>query len=133
MSVSTAIRAKLVATAAVTNEVSTRVFAQAVPEKVTTFPCVAYDVEDQKNVPHYGGATDLIQARGTIAVIGETYEQMEDAAEAVRDAVDGMNGTWDGHTVYGFWVESARDTTDRDASRGVTFHIRELRYLMWVK
>jgi len=110
----------------VTDLISTRLYPMVVPQDAE-LPAAAYQRISGPREHSHDGATGLARARMQFTVLGSTYENGKDIAEALRGSMDGFSGTMGTVTVDAVLLEN-----DVDAW-GTVFDKATVRqdYLFW--
>lgn len=106
-----ALYSRLQAVNGVTNLVSTRVYANAVPQNVT-YPCVSYQHIASPRDYAMGGQTGLVDARVQVNSWAESYSGVKAVAEQIRLALSGWSGTAKSVTVDVVWHYGDQDIYD---------------------
>lgn len=108
MSLELAIHAKLAATAAVTNLVSTRIYLVNLPQS-PSYPAVTIARVSGVREHNLSGPSGLARPRISISGWGTYYNAAKNVAEAIRQTLDGFSGTVSGVDIQSVHLENEID------------------------
>ena len=116
MSLETALRAYMLADAAVAVAVGTRMYARKLPQG-PTLPALAYQRIDTRRQHDMAGPDGLPRARVQITAWGANVQAATETAALVRGRLDGYRGTWGDVTVGACLCVGERDIDDPETGR----------------
>lgn len=88
-----------------------------------TLPYIFYRRTALLPVPNSNGSADTAQIE--LLCCAESYEQSLELAEAVRAALNGVQGRLDGMTMRSCWLSDSEETLDGDAfAQSLIFTVR---------
>ena len=123
--IETGIYAHLYADATVLALVSTRIYPLAVPQ-TGSFPAITYQRISGSHVRSHSGPSGLSVARYQLTCWASTYAGAKALAEAVREAMDAVSGTWNSIAVGASFLDSDGDTEQlTPASDTRTYGVRQ--------
>ena len=112
----------------VTGKVSDRIFPQQNPSSAATYPYMVVNQISETRTPHLTAASGLVRTTLQIDTFGDDWSDTVDAAEALRDELDGYRGTWNTtRTVQRCLLESRRDdlTPPSDAEQAGIYGVSQ--------
>lgn len=92
MTIETEIRARLVADSTVSGLVSARIYPLVLPQS-PTYPAITYHRVSGVRLHHLGGVSGRAVPRISFSMWAQTYTGCQALAAAVRQSLDGFNGT----------------------------------------
>ncbi len=114
MSVEKDIRTYMLTRTAITDLISTRIYAQKLPE-AATFPSLVYNrISSTRNYSH-SGDSNMTSPRIQYSCFAETYEEAKDLAEQIVSEMSGFKGTAGSSTIYSTFVENELDLIDPES------------------
>lgn len=116
MSLETALRAYLLADAAVAAAVGGRVYPRRLPQG-PAFPAIVYQRVDTRRGHDMSGPDGLPRPRVQITTWAGSVQAATDAAALVRKRLDGFRGAWGGVTVGSCLCVGERDIDDPETAR----------------
>jgi len=119
MSVEAAINAILLADPGVAAVVASRIYPVVMPED-PTLPAITYQRIDGPRETSLDLDSSLAHPRIQVSAWGNAYADVKNAADAVREALNGFSGTIAGFTIQGIVIESDNDLYDPQTR---TYHV----------
>lgn len=100
---------------AVSDIVGTRV-GEGLAAQAATRPFLSYELDGGQRFYHSTGASGLVSQRITLKFEGTTYGEARTLYDAVRDEIDGFQGTWDGISIDSAFLDVPRRSTSQPVS-----------------
>ena len=114
MSVEKDIRTYMLTRSAITDLVSTRIYASKLPQEAT-FPSIAYNRISTVRTYSQSGDSNLTKPRIQYSCFAETYEGARNLAEQIVSEMSGFKGTAGSSTIYASFVENDLDLIDPES------------------
>ena len=114
MSVEKDIRTYMLTRTAITDLISTRIYAQKLPQEAT-FPSLVYNRISTQRTYSHSGDSNFTKPRIQYSCFAETYEDAKDLAEQIVSEMSGFKGTAGTATIYSTFVENELDSLDSES------------------
>jgi hypothetical protein len=128
MSLETAMRAYVLADAAITAIAGQRMYPRGLPQG-PTFPAIVYSRVDTRREHVMTGPDGLPRARVQVTCWGTSVQTATDLAAAVRVRLDGFVGAWGSVTVGSCLCVGERDIDDPETGRSAVAQDYMIQYM----
>lgn len=103
------VRTYLLTKSTISGVVGTRIYANKLPEKNVTYPCIVMALVTQLPQHHLQGGAGYAESRVQLDVYSTTAAARDSLAEALRDELQGYSGAMGSSTVSSCVCRSIRD------------------------
>jgi len=135
MSIAQAITNKLATTTGVSSLIGTRLYPSYDREADHQYPLAVYKIQNTTAQMSTDGPTGLESADCVIAAIGKSYADADTAAQAIKAALNGARGTWNGVIVQGTFAKDGEagndDVVTEATSEEITLYTKTLTFEVW--
>lgn len=95
--------------------IGTRMYPLVVPQDVA-LPAIAYQRISSKPIMAHGGPVGLTRARVQLTLVGRSYAEVKELADAVRARLNGLRGTVGGVMIEAIILDNEADDDIPDAA-----------------